>query len=233
MHTEHRSSTHRPELGLIEGDGSWRASGAPNDPAHAEPSAGGGADDERSARVAALVRQASTGDSRAWEALVRQFEDLLRRIARAHRLNDADAADVAQATWLKLFEHIARLQDPARVGAWLATTARRECLRLLGDNQRLVPLGEEESELESPEPPAGGRLLRAERDRALWQGVADLGPRDRALLTLLVAGPSPAYGEISARLDMPIGSIGPTRARALGRLRDRLADDGSLMLLAA
>src|ERR1700722_88878 len=94
-------------------------------------------------QVAELVSAAAVGDASAWDELVREFTGLVRSVARAHRLSDADAADAAQATWLLLFQHLDRVKDPARVGTWLATTSRRECLRVLRGAQRYVTVGDE------------------------------------------------------------------------------------------
>lgn len=181
--------------------------------------------------VAALVALAVAGDQCGWDALVREFAGLVWAVARAHRLHDADAADVVQATWLRLLEHLGDLKDPARVGAWLATTARRECLRVLRDGGRHLPFGHDAPEYESPDRPPDEEVIIAERDRALWRGFERLRPSDQALLRLLMADPRPPYEEISAVLDIPIGSIGPTRARALDRLRQELASDETLTLL--
>jgi RNA polymerase sigma factor (sigma-70 family) len=181
--------------------------------------------------IAGLVRAAAGGDQASWERLVRQFGAMVWAVARAHRLSDAAAGDAVQATWLKLIEHLDDLKEPARVGAWLATTARRECLRVLRASKREVLLGEELPEDEAPDAPADAELLLAERDLALWQSFSRLQPSDQALLRLLMADPPPAYEEISAALDVPIGSIGPTRARALERLRRQLGRDGTLTLL--
>lgn len=183
-------------------------------------------------RAAELVRAAAVGDQRAWDRLVREFGGMIWAIARAHRLRDADAADVSQATWLRLLEHLDRLNDPACVGAWLATTARRECLRALHDARRRVLFGDEAPEQECSDPHPGDALLTSERDDALWDGFSRLRDGDQALLRLLMADPRPPYEEISAALDIPIGSIGPTRQRALGRLRDQLESRGTLALMA-
>ena len=183
--------------------------------------------------VARSVACAASGDRSGWDALVAEFGGLIRAIARAHGLRDAYAADVAQATWLKLLEHLDDVREPGRVGAWLATTARRECLRVLRDGTRHRPLDVETLEDESPDVP-GEELLVAERDQRLWQAFKRLRPSDQALLDmLLVADPRPSYEEVSAALDLPIGSIGPTRARALERLRQLLAHDGTLTLMTA
>lgn len=183
--------------------------------------------------VAALVGDAAAGDQRAWDALVSEFSGLVWAVARAHRLSEADAADVSQATWVRLFEHLDRITDPTRVGAWLATTTRRECLRVLRGAQRQVLFGDELPYREPSEASAEAALITAERDVALRRCFGRLKDSDQALLRLLMAEPRPAYEEISAALDMPIGSIGPTRARALERLRKELDREGALALLAA
>jgi RNA polymerase sigma factor (sigma-70 family) len=184
-------------------------------------------------RIADHVRRAATGEREAWSQIVEEFEGMLRAVARRHRLADADAADVAQTTWLRLAENLTRLQEPARVGAWLVTTARRECLRTIRASSRELP------DAEPPEPvrpdlrPVDDRLLEAERDAALWSAFGRLPRRDQALLQMLVADPQPSYEEIGAALEMPIGSIGPTRARALARLRGELERSEAPVDLAA
>jgi RNA polymerase sigma factor (sigma-70 family) len=170
------------------------------------------------AHVARLVRTAARGDRRAWDVLVEEFGGMVWAIARSHRLSDADAADVSQSTWLLLLEHCASIHEPERVGAWLATTARRECLRVLRSAQRYVLSGDDLEEPAVTDQALEG-LIMAERDQVLWRCFTRLRPSDQALLRLLVAGPRPAYEEIAAVLGMPIGSIGPTRARALERLQ--------------
>ena len=179
------------------------------------------------------VQRAATGERDAWSRLVEEFDGMLRAVARGHRLCDADAADVAQTAWMRLAENLDRLQNPSRVGAWLATTARRECLRALRTSARELP------DAEPPEPagadasPIDGGLLEAERGRALWSAFRRLPARDQALLRMLVAEPQPSYDEIAAALGMPIGSIGPTRGRALDRLRAELRRSRALDVVAA
>jgi RNA polymerase sigma factor (sigma-70 family) len=169
--------------------------------------------------VAALVRAATAGDERAWSALVDRFSKLVWAIARNHRLGADDAAEVSQTTWLRLAEHIDRLQDPAKVGGWLATTARHESLRLLRGAGRQIPMGDDVPEPDRPAPAIDEELLRNERDRMLWLAFSRLPARDQALLRLLISDPMPSYEEIGAAMGMPIGSVGPTRARCLERLR--------------
>jgi len=172
--------------------------------------------------IADHVRRAATGEAEAWSEIVEEFEGMLRAVARRHRLRDADVADVAQTTWLRLAENLNRLQDPSRVGAWLVTTARRECLRTIRASARELP-DAEPPEPARPDPrPVEGSLLAAERDAALWSAFRRLPERDQTLLQMLVADPQPSYEEIGAALEMPIGSIGPTRGRALARLRCEL-----------
>jgi RNA polymerase sigma factor (sigma-70 family) len=181
--------------------------------------------------VTRLVGAAAGGDERAWNALVAEFGGLIWAVARAHRLRDADALEVSQATWLRLLEHLGKLKEPARLGAWLATTARRECLRVLRENERCVLYGDDAAEHVSPDMSPDDVALHGERDEALWWSFSRLRSSDQALLRLLMAEPRPPYGEIAAALDMPIGSIGPTRQRALERLRDELRRQGTLGLM--
>ncbi len=169
--------------------------------------------------VAQLVRDAVEGDQSAWNMLVDRYAGLVWAVIRGHRLSGADAADASQTTWLRLVEHADTLKDPARVGAWLATTARRECLRTLRSAGRQIPFGDELPEPESDAPSVDAELLRSERDAQLWEAFGRLPQRDQSLLRMLTADPAPSYREIAASLDMPIGSIGPTRARCLERLR--------------
>jgi RNA polymerase sigma factor (sigma-70 family) len=179
---------------------------------------------------AALVAAAAAGDPAAWNELVDRYSGLLWAVARAHRLGDADARDAAQATWLRLIEHVERIRDPERIGAWLATTMRRQCLRLLPRASRCAPC-EDVDQLAGEAPGSiDAGLLRDERDAILWRAFSRLPARDQALLRLLTAEPAPSYEEIAAALDMPIGSIGPTRGRALERLRRILRDAEALAL---
>jgi RNA polymerase sigma factor (sigma-70 family) len=178
---------------------------------------------------AVLVRRAAGGDARAWEGLVDSYVGLIWAIARSHRLSQGDAADVSQITWLRLLENIHRIDDPTRVGAWLATTARRECLRVLGRSSRQLLVAETETipqpaSQAAPEVDAG--LLAREREEHLHRALDELPPRCQDLMRLLMLDPAPSYEEISAALDMPIGSIGPTRGRCLRRLRRSLEAQG-------
>jgi RNA polymerase sigma factor (sigma-70 family) len=183
--------------------------------------------------LATRLRLAASGNARAWSELVEEFEGMLWAIARGYQLCHADAADVVQTTWLRLAENLGRLREPARVGAWLATTARRECLRMLRASTRELPDAEPPEATDTPSPPVDHALLGAERDAALRAALQQLPCRDQALLLMLVTDSPPSYAEIGAALRMPIGSIGPTRGRALARLRGELERGAVLQDLAA
>ena len=171
--------------------------------------------------VAALVRAAAAGSELAWRQLVARYGGLVWSITRGHRLSQADAADVVQCTWLKLVQHLAAIKNPDAVGGWLATTARRECLRVIEGARCQVPFGDDLPEPAGDDTTLDDELLRGERDSLLWQAVAMLRPEDQALVRMLAADPPASYAEISDALGMPIGSIGPTRARCFERLRAR------------
>ena len=165
------------------------------------------------------VSAAASGDQTAWDAIVDRFSSLVWATARAHRLSRDDAADVAQTTWLRLVEHLDRIHDPERLGAWLATTARHESLRVIRRGTREQPTDEPDL-FEAPDSDTIDRLLlEAERDGALWKAFASLSDRCKTLLRMLLAEDPPSYEEVGAALDMPVGAIGPTRMRCLDQLR--------------
>jgi RNA polymerase sigma factor (sigma-70 family) len=173
--------------------------------------------------VGEQVRLAASGERGAWESLVDRYEGLLWSIARSHRLDEASASDVVQTTWLRLLEHLDDLREPEALGGWLATTARHECLRVLRQSARQIPTDDERMPQDSVPAVAEARLLADERDAELWGAFATLTARCQALLRMLASDPAPRYEEIGAALDMPVGSIGPTRGRCLARLRRALA----------
>jgi RNA polymerase sigma factor (sigma-70 family) len=169
--------------------------------------------------AAVLLERAAGGDEGAWNGLVERFSSLVWATARAHRLSRDDAADVAQTTWLRLVEHLDRIREPDRLGAWLATTARHEALRVIRRGARELPTDEADL-FEAPDEDALDRLLAdPERDGVLWRAFSALSEKCKSLLRLLVSDAEPSYEEIGAALGMPIGAIGPTRMRCLDRLR--------------
>jgi len=187
----------------------------PPPPAHENPETGPAPES-----AGDLLRRATGGSAPAWDELVDRFSSLLWAIARAHRLADADAGDVVQTTWLRLLEHLGRIEDPDRLPGWLATTARHECLRVLRRAGRELPAGDDAPfDVTDAADPLDVRLVLQERDARLWECFGALSGRCQTLLRVLMADPAPSYAEVSAALDMPVGSIGPTRARCLERLR--------------
>ena len=164
-----------------------------------------------------LVDAGRANDNAAWTELVTRFERLLRAIARSYRLSPADVDDVLQSVWLALHQQIGRLRDPNALAGWLATTARRESLRVARSRQREWPTGDPELFDGAVPDDLDDELLATEREQIVRRALATLPARQRRLMVLLVTAPED-YRRISATLDMPIGSIGPTRARGLDRL---------------
>jgi RNA polymerase sigma factor (sigma-70 family) len=171
--------------------------------------------------ITGLVRRAGDGDQRAWQRLVDQYARLIWSMTRDFKLMESDAADVAQVTWLRLLEHINQLEQPARVGSWLAATARHECLRSLAARKRLVlvPDHSDLDEVAVHGSELDERLLANERAQDVRKALSRLPLRWQRLLELLMADPPASYAEISDQLGLPVGSIGPTRGRCLARLR--------------
>jgi RNA polymerase sigma factor (sigma-70 family) len=183
-----------------------------------------------------LVRAAVLGDKASWDALVQRYSGLVWSVARGYRLGSADAADVSQTTWLRLAEHLDRIDKPSHVGAWLATTARHEALRVARGAARMVPADEDtlvtlgQADDYSPERAvldAEQAQLDSERAARVWRAFGELPARCTQLLRILIASPPPSYIEVAAAVGMPVGSIGPTRARCLRRLRALLAGEVS------
>jgi RNA polymerase sigma factor (sigma-70 family) len=187
-------------------------------------------DEQRALRRAAdaeLVRRARSGDAAAWEQIVDRHQSLLWWLARQFRLNTEDAADVVQLTWLKCLEHLDQLTDVEALGGWLSTICRRECLRLTGRRGQEVLV----SELEEDQHQVGvtgpswlgddpGDVVARRDERAgLLEAIERLPPRPRAVLKALMTDDGIGYAQVAERLGVPIGSLGPTRNRALARLR--------------
>jgi RNA polymerase sigma factor (sigma-70 family) len=172
--------------------------------------------------VTDLVTRARNGDQQAWDALVERYAPLIWSICRRYGLGGADADDVGQTVWLHLVDQLDRLRDPAALAGWLATTTRRECLSVRRAAQRLQASGQVPGVEDIPDehaPIAEEELLAAERHAALREALTCLPPRCQELMVLLLADPPLPYAQISARLGIPVGSIGPSRARCLNKLR--------------
>jgi RNA polymerase sigma factor (sigma-70 family) len=171
--------------------------------------------------VAMLVRRAAEGDLWAWRRLVDQYNRLIWAMTRDFRLLESDAADVVQATWLRLLEHVDRIEHPERVGSWLAVTARHECLRSIAARKRVV-LVQDHDDLNGGVvrgPEIDERLLAEERAEDVRHALSSLPEQWQRLLEMLMADPPASYAEISDQLGLPVGSIGPTRGRCLAKLR--------------
>lgn len=176
-------------------------------------------------QVATRLQEARDGSQEAWDDLVDFFGGLLWSITRSHGLDGADAADVGQLTWLRLLEHIDQINEPERLAAWLATTARRECLRLLRASRAQVLVADDDAVFDppnaaAPAPDAG--LLAREQRQAVATAFRRIPSRCQVLLGLLNADPPLKYHEVSEVLGMPMGSIGPTRQRCLECLQRQL-----------
>jgi RNA polymerase sigma factor (sigma-70 family) len=169
---------------------------------------------------------AARGDQSAWESIVQAYSGLVWSVARGYRLDQAAAADVFQGTWLRLVEHLGDIRDGERLGGWLATTARREAIGLLRRAHRDLPVADFGELAGSPDrvaAPADEELLKSEDQRALWAAFDRLSGSCQRLLRLLFADPPVAYADVSAALEMPVGSIGPTRSRCLASLKSLLS----------
>jgi RNA polymerase sigma factor (sigma-70 family) len=170
--------------------------------------------------VGDAVRAAALGDTAAWAALVDQYSGLVWAALRSHGLSRNDAEDAFQTTWMRFGEHVGRLEDPDRVGLWLAKTARNEALQLLRRRRRETPVDLLADDTMVPAPPDVLPDSTAEQaERVLWEAFDALRPACKILLVLLSTDPPFTYAEVSAALGIPIGSIGPTRQRCLERLR--------------
>jgi RNA polymerase sigma factor (sigma-70 family) len=170
--------------------------------------------------VADLVAGARNDDRQAWDALVERYAPLIWSICRRYGISGPAAEDVAQHVWLHLVESLNDLRDPAALPGWISTTTRRECCRI----RRVQGLVADDTQVLENLPDGHAKtieheLLMAERHATLREAFARLPLPFQRLLALLVADPPVPYAEISARLGIPVGSIGPNRSRSLDRLR--------------
>ena len=168
-----------------------------------------------------LVEAAARGDRQAWKVLYERYAPLISSVCRRYGLAGSDADDVSQAVWLLLVQRLDRLREPSALPGWIATTTKNEALRVLKSRRRIEPADPmADSRFDSTDrPELDEGLIRADQRRALREGLRQLRPEHRQLMLLLLADPHLSYHEISRRLGIPVGSIGPTRARCLRRLR--------------
>jgi RNA polymerase sigma factor (sigma-70 family) len=165
-------------------------------------------------------------DDVAWADLVNRYGGLLRATAAGFRLSPTEAQDAAQTTWLQLVRYAHGVRDPERLGGWLRITMRRTCLSVIRQRQREVLVDRPMDDVTDGAPAPDARTLRRERDLALWAAVDRLPNQQRQVIRALFVTAEPSYEEISTRLAIPVGSIGPTRGRALDRLRIALDSSG-------
>jgi RNA polymerase sigma factor (sigma-70 family) len=168
-----------------------------------------------------LVTRAEKGDKQAWDALVERYTPLIWSICRGHRLGGADADDVGQRVWLQLVSELDKIRDPAALSGWLATTTHRECGNIRQATRRSQALGRVLDAEHIPDQQAGviEQELAAERHAALHEAFTRLPPCCQRLIAVLIEDPPVSYAQISARLGLPVGSIGPSRSRCLEKLR--------------
>lgn len=177
--------------------------------------------------VADLLPGASNGDSADWDDAVRRYSNLVSATVRTFRLQDADARDAVQMTWLRLAENAHRVEWSERLAGWLATTARRECLRILRQAKRTPDPHEKLADtVADPSASPEQRAIEADVARTLWNLVEELPPRQRILLRALFSDHPRPYAEVARTAGIPPGAIGPTRARALQQLRSKLHEHG-------
>ncbi len=173
-----------------------------------------------------LVQSCLDGDERAWEELVDRYGRLVYSIPRRMGLSETDAQDVFQNVFATLLRHLANLRDQTRLSAWLITTTRREAWRLGRTSGRRLEFELDETIVDEALPPVDD-VLRWEREQAVREAMRRLDDRCRELLTFLYLEPAtPSYETVAARLAMPVGSIGPTRARCFKKLDAILREMG-------
>jgi RNA polymerase sigma factor (sigma-70 family) len=171
--------------------------------------------------VVALVKRAAGSDPAAWEEIVERYGPLVWSICTRFQLSNHDREDVGQNVWLLLVEQLGKLREPAALPGWLATTTHRECLRVVTASRKSERLGTglDDALQFVDNTIIDEEILMAERNAALRAAFAELPPKCQRLLAMLTSDPPSSYAEISATLQIPVGSIGPKRARCLERLR--------------
>jgi len=177
--------------------------------------------------VGNLVCRAAAGEESAWADLVENYSGLLWSIAARFRMVRGDAEDAAQMTWMCLFQNVEQLRAPEGAVGWLATTMRRNCVRVVRQRQREQLCDDwTQWSVAADEGPLDSRVLVAERNRLLWEAVDRLPDRQRQLLCNLFNTDERSYGEIAAAMSTSVGTIGPARRRALRSLEALLAEAG-------
>ncbi|MGI8806488.1 MAG: RNA polymerase sigma factor [Acidimicrobiales bacterium] len=180
----------------------------------------------REPTAAELLQAAARAEPRAWQQLVQRFSGSMQTVARSYGLNQADVADVTQVVWLRLFDRLDQIREPEHVGAWLKTTTRYECLRVLRRRDRVTPVPDielvDDVDHRDPFTEAGTR----EQYEIVSNLIQTLPALQKDLMQMLLLDPVPTYKVISSALGIPIGSIGPTRQRCLLALRNKCMEAG-------
>jgi RNA polymerase sigma factor (sigma-70 family) len=180
-----------------------------------------------SERYAACMHAARAGNRRALATLVEDLTPLVWHVARGNGLHRTAAEDVVQTVWLALISHIDTLAEPKALAGWLITTTRREAQRVRNKVAAQLPLSDEMAEtLPSKHPQPEDEALRADRDVRLWRAFGELPERCQQLLRLTVLAGRTEYRQVAEAMQMPRGSIGPTRGRCLNTLRELLDTEG-------
>ncbi len=177
-------------------------------------------------RAARMFAAFQGGDETTMSDLVGLLTPILWHTVRAQRLDHQSAEDVIQSTWLALVRNSASIAQPQAVLQWLMVTARREAWRVTKREDRVDPTDFDADDLEAtPDDAPEDLVLRQDNDVRLWQHIAQLPERCRALLRVIAFADRPDYAAVAESLGMPIGSIGPTRGRCLAKLRLQLGSD--------
>lgn len=180
---------------------------------------------------ASLIERCLRNDATAWATLVQRYQRLVYAVAMRIGHDEHVAADVFQTVFSRLLQHLPRIAEPHRLQAWIVTTAKREALLLRSRGQRTTSLSRDDGD-DAPDwdfaddtPIAEEVLSELQQVHQLRLGLERLDERCRELLQLLFRDDddSVGYDEVARRMDMPVGSIGPTRARCLGKLRRLVA----------
>ena len=172
-----------------------------------------------------LARAAAAGDQHGWDGLVERFGELVWSTTRAYGLSPGEGADAAQTTWLRLAEQLGHLEDQhERLGVWLAATARRESLRLLGAARGAAAAAAAVVDHGQATAPTAGAAGAPGREALLWRVVRELPENCRRLLRILLTVPPPSHEEVSAALDLPVTGIAAARDACLRDFRHRMSD---------
>ncbi|MCC6745370.1 MAG: sigma-70 family RNA polymerase sigma factor [Acidobacteria bacterium] len=181
-----------------------------------------------------LIDQCLAGDDAAWRELISRYQGLIYSVPRRMGLSPEASADIFQCVCVLLYQRLGTIRDPARLGGWLLTTASREAIRASRRAKRTVSLENEredgasstDSDLPDVRPLADEDREKLERAQLLRSALSEMSDRCRTLLEAFLNDDDANYRDVARRLGIPIGSIGPTRARCFAKLKEMLAVRG-------